>query len=50
VITALPVKADESLYGALKDAAAEVYNIGDGHKSGLIENAVADGARIAREI
>jgi pyruvate/2-oxoglutarate dehydrogenase complex dihydrolipoamide dehydrogenase (E3) component len=50
VITALPLKADETLYGALKDVAPEVYNIGDGSKPGLIEDAVADGARIAREI
>lgn len=50
VITALPVKADETLYNALKDSAPEVYNIGDGSRPGLIENAVADGARIAREI
>jgi len=50
VITALPVKADDTLYTALKDSAPEVYNIGDGSKPGLIENAVADGARIAREI
>jgi 2,4-dienoyl-CoA reductase (NADPH2) len=50
VITALPVKADESLYNALKGAAPEVYSIGDGSKPGLIENAVADGARIGRTI
>ena len=50
VITALPVKVDETLYSTLKDVAPEVYNIGDGSKPGLIENAVADGARIAREI
>jgi hypothetical protein len=43
------VKADETLYNELKDTAAEVYNIGDGATPGLIENAVADGARIARE-
>jgi 2,4-dienoyl-CoA reductase (NADPH2) len=50
VITALPVKADDTLYSALKDAAPAVYNIGDGSKPGLIEDAVAAGAKLGREI
>jgi len=50
VITALPFLPDETLSNELKDVAPEVYNIGDGDRPGRIVNAVADGARIGRDI
>ncbi len=50
VIITLPFEPDETLFNTLKDVAPEVYNIGDSAAPGKVENAVADGARIGREI
>ncbi|MGD9188294.1 MAG: hypothetical protein PVI89_08790, partial [Desulfobacteraceae bacterium] len=50
VITALPLKTSEELAKRMADMAKEVHVIGDAGKPALILDAVADGARIGREI
>lgn len=49
VITALHVKGNNESITEFQDTAAEVYCIGDCKRPGLIEDAIADGARIARD-
>lgn len=50
IITALPLKPNTELQEQMAGKAKEVYTIGDAQKPALIFEAVADGARIAREI
>jgi 2,4-dienoyl-CoA reductase (NADPH2) len=50
IITALPLKPNTALYNKFQGKAKEVYNIGDSDEPGLIFDAVAAGAKIAREI
>ena len=50
IITALPLQPDPSTYETMKGIAPEVYAIGDCNASGLIVDAVADGARVAHSI
>jgi 2,4-dienoyl-CoA reductase (NADPH2) len=50
IITALPLKPDTETLTSMEGKAKEIYAIGDSKKPGLIFDAVADGARIAREI
>jgi thioredoxin reductase len=50
IITALPLLPNTDLVKTMESVAKEVYVIGDAGKPGLIKDAVADGARIAREI
>jgi 2,4-dienoyl-CoA reductase (NADPH2) len=50
IITALPLKPNTELEQQMTGNAKEVYTIGDARKPALIFEAVADGARIAREI
>ncbi len=46
----MPMLADFEFLAQFKDAAEEVYAIGDTREPGYIVDAVADGAKIAREI
>jgi 2,4-dienoyl-CoA reductase (NADPH2) len=50
VITALPLKSNTEMAKSMAGMAQEVHVIGDADKPALIFDAVADGARIAREI
>ncbi|MGI9952862.1 FAD-dependent oxidoreductase [Moorellaceae bacterium AZ2] len=50
VVTAMPMKADLEIVERMKTKAKEVYVIGDAREPGLIVDAIADGARIGREI
>ena len=50
VITALPLKPNADLMKNFNGKAKEVYAIGDADKPGLIFDAMAAGAKIAREI
>ncbi|MGD9186952.1 MAG: FAD-dependent oxidoreductase [Desulfobacteraceae bacterium] len=50
IITALPLKPNTELAEQMAGKAKEVYTIGDAQKPALIFEAVAEGARIAREI
>jgi 2,4-dienoyl-CoA reductase (NADPH2) len=50
VLPAPPLKPDTELLKKLEGEAAEVYAIGSCSEPGLIESAIADGARIARVI
>ncbi len=50
VLTAFPFGPNEELYNSIRSTAREVYLIGDGHRSALIREAIADGARIGRAI
>ena len=50
IITALPLKPNTDLQEQMASKAREVYTIGDAQKPALIFEAVAAGARIAREI
>lgn len=50
VLTALPLKPNTALFDSIKDVVPEVYNIGDSKQPGLIVDAVADGAHVARII
>ena len=48
ILTALPLLPDADLLKNLQGEVAEVYQIGDCKKCGLIPDAVADGSRVAR--
>jgi pyruvate/2-oxoglutarate dehydrogenase complex dihydrolipoamide dehydrogenase (E3) component len=50
VVTALPLKANDELYTALKGRVPELYAIGDCSQPRLILHAVADGYRVGQEI
>ena len=50
IITALPLVPNRAALATMKGRAAEVYPIGDADEPQLIVNAIAAGARIAREI
>jgi len=50
IITALPLVPNSDLEQQMQGTAPEVHVIGDSRKPALIFDAVADGARIAREI
>ncbi len=50
VLTALPLKPLTALFDSLKTTVPQVYVIGDAKQPGLIVDAIADGARVAREI
>jgi 2,4-dienoyl-CoA reductase (NADPH2) len=50
IITALPLNPNSDIQEKMKGKAGEVYTIGDAGNPGLIFDAVAQGARIAREI
>jgi NADPH-dependent 2,4-dienoyl-CoA reductase/sulfur reductase-like enzyme len=50
VLFSLPFESDDELYNSLAGVAPEVYCIGDCRRPGKIVDAVADGARIGREI
>jgi 2,4-dienoyl-CoA reductase (NADPH2) len=50
IITALPLKTNTELLNKFQGKAKEVYNIGDSDEPGLIFDAIAAGAKIAREI
>jgi len=50
LITLMPLVPDDKLLKSLKDKVAEIHPIGDCRMYGLIPDAVADGARIARMI
>jgi 2,4-dienoyl-CoA reductase (NADPH2) len=50
IITALPLVPNTEIQTQMAGAAPAVHTIGDSHRPALIFEAVADGARIAREI
>jgi 2,4-dienoyl-CoA reductase (NADPH2) len=50
IITALPLKPNTELEQQMAGKAKEIYTIGDAKEPALIFEAVAEGARIAREI
>ncbi|NLX20789.1 MAG: FAD-dependent oxidoreductase [Phycisphaerae bacterium] len=50
VVTALPLSPDAGLADGLKDVASEMHFIGDCKEPGLVVDAVADGAAVARAI
>jgi 2,4-dienoyl-CoA reductase (NADPH2) len=50
IITALPLSPSTALYESLQGVAPEVYNIGDSNEPGLVVDAIAAGAAIARAI
>jgi len=50
VITAIPLEPNSQLEEQMRGTAPEVHVVGDSRKPALIFEAVADGARIAREI
>jgi 2,4-dienoyl-CoA reductase (NADPH2) len=50
IVTALPLKPNTGLLKKMEGMAKEVYAIGDTRQPGLIFDAIADGARIAREL
>lgn len=50
ILTAIPLAANMQLVESFKGTAPEVYAIGDSREPGLIVDAIADGARIARAI
>lgn len=50
VVTAMPLLPNKDLFESLQGVAPEIYTIGDCDKAGLIVDAVADGARIGRQI
>lgn len=50
VITALPLLPNRAAFASMQGKAKEVYAIGDADEPKLIVNAIAAGARIAREI
>lgn len=50
VITALPLQPNRAASDAMRDMAPEVYTIGDADEPKLIVDAIAAGARVAREI
>ena len=50
IITALPLAPNTELYDTVKDAAAEAYLIGDSKQPGLVVDAIAAGAAVARAI
>ena len=50
VLTALPLKPSTDLFDSLKTTVPEVYVIGDAKQPGLIVDAIAAGARVARQI
>ena len=50
IVTALPMRPDNEFLKSMENRAKEVYAIGDTREPGYIVDAIADGARIAREI
>ena len=50
IITALPLKPNTELYDQVKDSAPEAYLIGDSKEPGLVVDAIAAGAAVARAI
>jgi len=50
ILTAFPLRPNVELVNSLKGIAPEIYAIGDSNSPNLIVDAVADGAKIAREI
>jgi 2,4-dienoyl-CoA reductase (NADPH2) len=50
VITAMPLKPNTELYDTVKDLASEAYLIGDSKQPGLVVDAIAAGAAVARAI
>jgi 2,4-dienoyl-CoA reductase (NADPH2) len=50
IVTALPLQPNTEFVNSMQGKAKEVYAIGDAKEPRLIIDAVADGARIAREI
>jgi 2,4-dienoyl-CoA reductase (NADPH2) len=50
IVTALPLLPNTELVKSLKGSTTEVYQIGDCNEPHLIIDAIADGARVAREI
>jgi 2,4-dienoyl-CoA reductase (NADPH2) len=50
IVTAMPMLADTEFFAQFKDTAEEVYALGDTREPGYVVDAVADGAKIAREI
>ena len=50
IITALPLRPNTELYDKVKDSAPEAYLIGDSKQPGLVVDAIAAGAAVARAI
>ncbi len=50
IITALPLAPNTALYEAIKDSVCEAYLIGDSKEPGLVVDAIAAGAAVARAI
>jgi 2,4-dienoyl-CoA reductase (NADPH2) len=50
ILLALPLMPDNSLHKALQKTMAQVFQIGDCREFGLMHGAIADGARIGREV
>lgn len=50
IVTAMPMKPNIGLFNRFRDAAKEVYVVGDTRYPGYVIDAVEDGARVAREI
>ncbi len=50
IITALPLRPNDELYDTVKDTVTEAYLIGDSKEPGLVVDAIAAGAAVARII
>lgn len=50
IVTAMPMLADTEFVEKFRECAPEVYSLGDTREPGLIFDAVADGAKVGREI
>jgi 2,4-dienoyl-CoA reductase-like NADH-dependent reductase (Old Yellow Enzyme family)/thioredoxin reductase len=50
ILTAMPMLADTEFFDSFKGTAKEIYALGDTREPALIVDAVADGAKVGREI